>query len=567
MAKPKFKHYPNRPKKLTAEFVKQEYDKLLEQLPAAEASVKPNLWIKLFKDWDDLGAYISSEFARAGYAFSKHMNSKKLEAAEKYLRDKIPPAADKQWFALTKAFVKSRHRSALAKRFGKHLPIIYDIALLAFDPVNTPLGIRISQLSSDYDKIIASGEVKIRGKKVNLYTARSYQFDPDRSLREDAYLASRDWFIKHHRQLTAIYRQMVKLRQQKAKNLGYKNYLPVAYAGMGREGYGQKEVTAFRRNIKTHMVPLYAEICKQQAKALGVKKIKPWDMFYFPEYSLPRGVAPINKQLVAADRLFQKLSPRLAGHFRYLKRQKLIDLETRAHKQSGAYASPIYDEEKVAVLLNSTGDADDIRTLVHELGHAFQMMESMPIEAVDLRLGTAELAEIYSMGMEFLSLPYATEFMKPDQAKKFAAHKWVESVYTLCYVAVVDEFQHWVYTHVGATAKQLDEAWAKIYRKYLPAVDFSDFKQYKSLRWLGQGHIFSSPFYYIDYALAETCAMQLGASIKSKHRQTINEYMKLCKLGGTMSFIDTIKAAGLKSPFKESTVANLAKHAKKELSL
>lgn len=567
MAGSKYKHYPKRPNKLTAEFAKSEYKKLLERLPAAEASEKPNLWIKLFADWNALKSYTGSEFARTEYAFHKKMNDKQLVTKEKYFREKISPLIDKPEHRLATALVSSRHRQAIADRYGKHLPIIYDIWLRSFNPVNTKLYVKSSRLTNRYSKLLGAAKLKVRGQPVTINVARSFMFDADSKLRREGFIATGDWVLKNKSRMGSIFGELVVIRNEIAKNVGYKDYVDYAYDSRGREGYGEAEVAKFRQYVKKYFVPLRKQIDAATAKSLNQKSIRPWDG-YMPNYSLPRGSVPISKQLAASERLFQKLSPYLARHFKTMRREKLIDLESRPHKFSNAYCTAFPDQNKVAILLNSTGDPDDVRVMVHEMGHAFQAAESMSsIKAVELQGGTAELAEVYSMGMEFLSLPYLDEFFKPEDVKKSVSYKWIESISTLCYVCMVDEFQHWVYRHINATPAQRDAMWMKLAKQYSPSVDYSGIEKYRSTRWYFQQHIFNWPFYYIDYALAEICAMQLGATIKTKHRQTINEYIKLCKLGGTMSFIDTVKAAGLKSPFKESTIASLAKHTKKELGL
>ncbi len=561
----KYKYYANRPSKLTAAFAKKEYAKLLARLPTAESNEKPHLWIELFTSWNALEGYIGSEFSRIGYEYSKDLTNKKLDARQQYLREKISPVIDQPEHQLVKAFINSRHRSAIAKRFGEQLIPAYKTALKPLDPVNTPLNIKIGNLYTKYEKIIGGAKIKLGDKTLNLWGARALQHSDDPQVRESAFIAVSKWFVKNQAKLAKIYDEQVKLRDQAAKNLKYKNYIPLAYESRGRQGYGEAEVAQFRQLVLKHLVPLFQKIAASRAKQMSQASLKPWDIHHDPARSIPLGTVPVNKQFEHAQAVFDRLSPILAKHFKVMRDKNLIDLETRPNKQSGAYCTAFQDEDKVAIFLNSTGDPDDVRVLMHEMGHAFQFWESQHIESVDLQVGTAELAEVYSMGMEFLSLPYMDEFFSEQNAKKYSQYKWVDSIYTICYVCVVDEFQHWVYKNPGASLQARDKAWAVSYAKYLPFVDFTNLEKYLSVRWYAQSHIFGAPFYYIDYALAETCAMQLGVLAAEDHSKTVKKYLQMCQLGGTESFLDTLKSTNLRSPFEEQLIIDLKKQAEKIL--
>ncbi len=561
----RFKYYPNRPKKLSASFAKHEYDKLLERLPTAEADKKPDLWFKLFADWNALQAYISGEACRIGYAYSKDMTNRKFEVADRYLRERISPVIDKPEHQLTKAFIASKHRDIIAKKYGQQLIPVYETALKPLDPVNTPLAIKSSSLATKYEKILASAKIKVGDKILNLSEIRALQFSENSEMRENAYRASSDWFLKNHNKLADIYAAQVKMRHQMGLNLRYRNYIPLAYQIRGRQGYGQSEVAAFRKLVLKYFVPLYQKIAAKQALIMGQDSLRPWDIFHDPERSIPLGSVPVNKQLQSAQAVFDKLSPVLGAHFKNMRDNGLIDLETRPNKQAGAYCTEFHDEDKVLIFCNSTGDPDDVRVLTHEMGHAFQFWESHHIEAISLQVGTAELAEIYSMGMEFLSLSYMSEFFSEQNAKKYVEYKWIDSIFTICYVCVVDEFQHWVYKNPSSSISKRDEVWAKLYSKYLPFIDYSGLEKYTSVRWYAQRHLFTVPFYYIDYALAETCAMQLGLLAAKDHKKTVKEYLKLCRIGGTMSFLEALQFGSLQSPFDENLIISLKNEAEKIL--
>lgn len=560
-----YKHYPQRPKKLTAAFAKSEYGKLLARLPVAEKSAGPDLWIELFADWNALKSYIGSEGSRIHYQYSKNMSNSSAEAADKYFREKVAPSTDSPEHQLTRAFLDSKHRKSLTKRYGGQLVSVYQSYLKPLDPVNTKLRVEAGKLTRDYDKKVAEAIVSVQGKKMTLWKTRPLLESPNAKTRQAAYLAARGWFLKHHAELADIYNKLVKLRDQMGRNVGYHNYTQLAYEIMGRTDYHLAEVSQFRSNVKRYAVPLLKKLLDQQARALGVPSLKPWDTGYNPETTLPLGIAPVKNQLPSAQKVFAKLSPALAKHQKTMLKRGLIDLENRASKQSGAYCTAFSDEEAVIVFCNSTGDADDVRVLTHEMGHAFQGWESQHIESVDLQWGTADLCEIHSMGMEFLCLPLMDEFFNRQDVEKFRKARWSQSVGLLCYVAVVDEFQHWVYAHPKATPQERDKRWVEISDIYLPGIDFKDFEKYRKTRWYMQAHIFDIPFYYIDYALAETVAMQLAMIDADDHKRAMDIYMKLCRLGGTKSFLAATAEVGLVSPFDGKLMSKLMAHAEKQL--
>lgn len=567
MTKTHFIHYPIRPKKLTAAFAKKEYAKLLDRLPLADTSNKPDAWIELFKDWNELKSYIGSEYARISNAFDKNMANTKLEAAKTYIREKLSPAIDEPEFLLTKAFLDSPHREDLAKHFGTQLIPIYEAALKPLDPRNTSLSIKAGTLTNKYSKLIAGAKVLINKKYVTLEQAASYLESPDRAERKAAFLASRNWFLEHRNELAKIYDELVILRTKMGQNVGFKTFTPLGYKIMGRSDYSEEEVEQFRKNTKKYFVPLLQKLSDQQTKDLGVDTLRPWDVGYHPDYTLPRGICAVATQLDKAQKIFNQLDPRLGEHFNFMRQHRLIDLENRPNKRAGAYMTNFSDEQKASILCNSTGDSSDIETLTHEMGHAFQYWESKDIEPVDLQSGTIDLAEVHSTSMEFLCLPYINEFFSAKDVAKYSYGRWIRAIRIMCYVCVVDEFQHWVYAHPSASPKMRDETWNKISDTYIPKVDYKGFEKYRSTRWYAQQHIFSVPFYYIDYGLAIMGAMQIASLASKNHRLAMKKYLELCRIGGTLSFLKAFKHAGLESPFKESTFKTLAAHTKKTLEL
>ncbi len=562
-----YKYYQDRPGTLSAEFVRDEYKKLTDRIAEADASVTADAWLALYADWNALSSFVNSESSRIHHALSKDMANPSLEESEKYLREQIQPVAEEANSQLLLAFLASKHKDAVGTRYGMHLLRVLETQIEALSPVNIDLRVKVGEWSTKYDKIVASGEVNFRGEMITLGKARSMQSSEDGSIRKEAYEIYRNWFLEHHDELAEIYDQLVKFRDQMGRNLGLKNFIPLGYKSMGRTDYGIEEAKKFRENIRKYAVPVQSMLFKARAEKLGTPTLKPWDVAYDPDLSLPSNIAPVDMQLDKAQRIFEKISPILAAHFVRMRNEGLIDLENRKGKRAGAYCTSFSDEARVAILCNSTGDSEDIRTLTHEMGHAFQGWESQPIESIDLQSPTYDACEIHSMGMEFLSMRYIDEFFTPELSEKYKRNRWKDAVEMVCYIAIVDEFQHWVYENPNASITQRDASWNKIWDIYKPGIDFSGCEEYKYARWYSQGHIFAMPFYYIDYAIAETGAMQIALMDASNHTKTVESYLHLCRIGGTKSVLDIFKSVGMRSPFDETLMRDLMHHASKVLEV
>ncbi len=560
-----YKHYQSRPDAVTPSFVSDEYTKLISRIEAAEAAQDAELWLALYSDWNALNSFVSSEGSRIYHDLNKNMAEPEREAKEKFHREQVQPVSDEFNSQLVKALLSSKHKNAVGERYGMHLLDVLETMVEPLSPINSDLRIKVGELSTKYDKLVASGEVDFRGEMMTLSKLRSFTTSEDDALRKEAYVAQRDWFLRNGDEIAGIFDQMVKLRDQMGRNLGHKNFIPLGYAAMGRTDYGIEEAKKFRDNVRKYAVPLQTKLFEIRAKLHGTQTLTPWDSGYDPAMTLPSGVAPIGEQIEKAQRIFDKLSPVLAAHFKRMQDENLIDLENRKGKRAGAYCTSFPDEGRVAILCNSTGDSEDIRTLTHEMGHAFQGWESQKIEDINLQWPTSDACEVHSMGMEFLSMRYIEEFFDAENSAKYRKNRWRDAVEMMCYIVIVDEFQHWVYENANATIVERDAAWDNIWDIYKPGIDFTGCEQYKHARWYAQAHIFSMPFYYIDYAIAETGAMQLGRSDVNFHDKVVESYIELCRIGGTMSVLNIFKAVGLRSPFDEENMKNLMEHAEKVL--
>lgn len=557
----KYHHLPNRPEKLEPKHVEAAGADVISRLKNAEKSADSKAFLQTLRDWNDWSAYLSGEYSRIGYQLAKNTGHEPTIQAEKYFREKIGPVSSKAGFEISSLLLASKLRDQLIPELGEYYFKKADVALLTEDPRNVQLRVEEGAIVKEYEQCVAQAQVTVQGQAMTLTKARSFATSENASLRKDSFIAYRRWFVDHHAELSGFFARLVENRQKQAENLGHSNYLRLGYAGMSRTDYGQPESKQFRKNVETLIVPIVRRLREEQAKELGSPQVKAWDASFTPSLRFPDDAAPVASQLDQADQLFGRLSPVLQKHFQRMRKDGLIDLENRPGKRAGAFCTSFPDEKSVAIFCNSTGSHSDVGTLMHEMGHAFQAWESQGIEWVEMRWPTLDAAEIHSMGMEYLSLRHMDVFFDADLKKKFKKERWKDALELLCHIAVVDEFQHWVYENPKASVAERDTAWCKIFDRFQPNWDFSDFPEAKWARWYAQSHIFAAPFYYIDYGIAEMGAMQLAMLEEKDAPKALESYLALCRLGGKKSVLDIFKSAGLDSPFQESLVRKLSDYA------
>jgi M3 family oligoendopeptidase len=564
-----FFHRPDRPAVLDASYVETEFAKLTDRVASSDAAADSADWLGLYADWNELRSYVYSEGSRRRHRYSRFMEDAEAEEGERVHREEILPKIEDAEAKLVAALVASPHKAAIGERYGDQLLRVLEITEGPLAPVNSELRVQVGALGKSYDKVVAGGEAKVGGETLTLAKARGLMSSEDADLRREAFEAYYGWFLDQREELAGIYHDQVQLRDTMGRNLEFSDFVPLGYDGMGRTDYRQEQAAEFRDAVRTYASPLFEALCASQARALGQDTLRPWDRGYHPELTLPADVSePVSEQLDKAGRVFARLSPKLSAHFENMRELDLIDLENRKGKRAGAYCTSFSDEKTVAILCNSVGNERDVGTLTHEMGHAFQGWESQWIEAVDLRWPTSDACEVHSMGMEYLSLPYLDEFFTSDQQERFSRSRWKRGVELLCYVSVVDAFQHWVYENPKASPDERDASWVRLQDEFLPGIDWSgEAERYRASRWYAQLHLFRYPFYYIDYAIAETGAMQLSLLDAQDHEACLATYLELCRLGGTGSVLELFKGAGLRSPFEAELMRDLMQHASEALGV
>ncbi|MDQ0217288.1 M3 family oligoendopeptidase [Peribacillus cavernae] len=483
-------------------------------------------------------------------------NDEFYKAENDYL-DEIAPEMEELVSDYYQELVNSKFRADLEAKWGKQLFALADAQLKTFSPVLIPLLQKENKLSTEYTQLIASAKILFEGEERTLPQLQPFAESPDREMRKKAEEAKNGFLAGHEQKLDEIYDQLVKVRHEIAKTLGYKNFVELGYYRMARTDYNAEMVANFRKQVEEYIVPLASKLKERQRHRIGLDKLKFYDEGF--EYKSGNAVPKGDPEWIIENgkKMYEELSLETKMFFEYMTENKLLDLVSKKGKAGGGYCSFIEDYKAPFIFSNFNGTSGDIDVLTHEAGHAFQVYSSRESQIPEYIWPTYEAAEIHSMSMEFFTWPWMELFFKEDTDKYKFSHL-SSGLLFLPYGVAVDEFQHFVYENPEASPKERKSAWREIEKKYLPHRDY-DGNEYLENGgfWQRQGHIYNSPFYYIDYTLAQICAFQFWKRSREDQQSAWGDYLKLCQLGGSKSFLELVEAAHLQSPFEDGTVESV----------
>jgi M3 family oligoendopeptidase len=488
--------------------------------------------------------------------------------AENEYMDNTSPIFQSLTVNYYKALINSKFKDELKKKIYPQYFTMAEMQIKSFsNNVISDLQ-EENKLQSEYDKLISSAKINFNNKTLNLSQMQPYMQSSERKIRKEAHEKYSKFFEENIHKFDEIFDKMVKIRHKIATKLGYKNFVELAYIRMLRSEYDANDVEKYRNQVLKYIVPLSIELRKRQAKRLGLSDFKYYDknLNFTTGNANPKGDK--DWMLINAKKMYSELSPETKEFFSYMVERDLFDLETKPNKQSGGYCTYIQNYKSPFIFANFNGTSGDVDVLTHEAGHAFQVYESSHIKYPELIFPTYEACEIHSMSMEFITWPWMNLFFEENELKYKFSHL-SDAILFIPYGVTVDEFQHKVYENPNMTPKERRTLWREIERKYLPFIDYGDNEFYENGGyWFKQGHIFGNPFYYIDYTLAQVCAFQYWVKFNLGDREKAwNEYLHLCKVGGSKPFLELLKEGNLKSPFQNSTIESIITPIKNWLDL
>ena len=482
----------------------------------------------------------------------------KFYEKEQEFFDRAIPAATPYLIKWYKAILGTKFRTDIDSRFGVQYLLGAEKEYSAMSPKLMADMVKENKLSTQYQKLLASCKVEFNGEVCNLSGLNKYRQDPDREMRRKAAEATSDFFEEHEKELDEIYDKLVKLRTKMGKKLGFADYTPLGYLRMGRT-FTPEDSASFRKQVEEYLVPVCSGLRRKQAERIGVDKLKFYDEAY--QFTNGNAMPEGDKAFMVgcAQRMYRELSPETGEFFDDMVARELMDLETKPNKRVGGYCTELPRYHAPFIFSNFNGTSSDVDVLTHEAGHAFAgVTASKAQELIEYVTPTMEVAEIHSMSMEFFTSPWMDLFFG-DKADKYRYSHLAEAIMFVPYGVCVDEFQHIVYANPDMTPAERKQTWAKLEKKYLPDRDYdgNEFMM-KGSFWQKQHHIYSMPFYYIDYTLASMGAFEFFGRMQEDRGAAWQDYLKLCGAGGSLPYRELLALANLSDPFRDGGVERAA---------
>lgn len=546
------------------EAVKAELNTLCEELSAAESyEVAKAVFMKkeaLAKRVDTMATLCSVR---------NSINTKdEFYDAENNFWNAAYPELSEYLQKFLSVLLSSPFRPDFEKEFGNIVFVNAEIALKTFSPEIIAEMQQENDLTQEYSKLIASAQIPFEGGVYTLSQLSPFKNDPDDARRLAAWKAEGNWFRENRDKLDEIYDKLTHLRDTMGKKLGYDGYTQLGYYRMGRNCYTKEDIEKFREAVRKYLVPVADGIYRTQAKRLG----KEYPMNYADNALMFRSGNPKPQgdpdAIVAhGKKFYDALSPETSEFFRTMLDGELMDLLSTEGKQSGGYCTGIAEYEVPFIFANFNGTQHDVEVVTHEAGHAFAYWLNRKRVPMDTAWPGMESCEVHSMSMEFFAWPWAEGFFGKD-TKKFLYSHLAGALTFIPYGTMVDHFQHLIYEKPDMTPAERHATWKELLGVYMPWCKLDgEIPIYgEGMGWQRQSHIYASPFYYIDYCLAQTVALQFWARIQDDLPDAWKHYMAYTLQGGSHTFVDLLKNAGLDTPFDEKCLRSVCEKANEWLN-
>jgi oligoendopeptidase F len=541
------------------------FDKLESAAAPARAPAELERWLL---DGSELTAALDEEFTRRHIAMTCHTDNAGAETA--YLRfiEEIEPRAKPRQFKLARLFLEHPARAGLSQEryfvFDRSAQAQADI----FRPENVPLETEEARLSQQYQKLMGSLTVKFQGEEKTLVQMGRYQEEPDRALRQEAWELTTRRRLQEADRFEELFEQMLKLREQIAANAGFPNYLQYTFKARGRFDYTPEDCRKFHKAIESEVMPVLRGLQARRREKLGLKTLRPWDLSVDPSNLPPlRPFDDVEVLSARAQEIFNKLDAGLAGDFRLMREKNLLDLANRKGKAPGGYQSTLAESRLPFIFMNAVGMQRDVETILHEAGHAFHALAAREKDLYAYRSAPIEFCEVASMSMELLGNEFIETFYSTDDARR-ARRKHLEGIVDIFpWIATVDAFQHWIYSHPGHARGERRLAWLELMDRFGGDVDWSGHEQARALLWHRQLHIFLHPFYYVEYGIAQLGALQVWRNAKKDKAHALQAYHRALALGGSRPLPKLFEAADCRFDFSRQTVKPLVRLVQNELAV
>ena len=525
---------------------------------------------KWLQDVSEIQAVISEDACWRQIKMTCDTENKELEDAFTFFCTEIEPHIKPYADALNKKLVASPFLPELNQElyFTYLRGVQKEIRL--FNEKNIPLQAELSVLAQQYGSITGKMSVEVDGKEYTLQQAAKFLMLSDRTKRKEVYTKVGERRLIDENELNLLFDQLLQKRHEVALNAGFANYRDYKFEELGRFDYTVADCENFHDSIKKYITPIVEELYAHKQKQLQLSELKPYDIDAEPEGQKP--LAPFQdggELLEKSIKAFTQLRPYFGECLQTMKAMNHFDLDSRKGKAPGGYNCPLAETGAPFIFMNAAGTADDVVTMMHEGGHALHSFLSHELPLSAFKEYPMEMAELASMSMELFSMDEWSVFYPNEQELKRAKAEELERALSIFpWIATIDKFQHWLYTHPGHSVEERTEAWIKIHKEFAPSnINWDGLEKFRSLLWQKQLHLFEVPFYYIEYGIAQLGALAMWKQFKADKESTLDNYMSALGKGYTQTLKELYRTAGIEFDFSATNVKSLSEFVQSEMKM
>lgn len=510
------------------------------------------------KIFDDATVEYSTAVSLANCRFTLDTRNEFYTKEVEYY-DQVSPLFEELSVKFSDLLLTTPFRKELEQRINKRILQKAELSKKSFSPAVIEDCQKENALVTEYSKLMAGMTFLWHGKELPLSALRGELENGDRVVRKECATVIGKGLKKHEKELDGLYDHLVKVRTDIAHKLGYKSFTELGYYRMGRLDYDATMVKTFRDNVQRDLVPIVKELKERIAQELDIDQITFYDDAIYSGGPVPKPVLDAKGIFRAAEEMYDDMSPEIGSFMHRMLEAEAFDVEAREGKWGGGYCTTFPKYKQPFILANFNGSCGDVDVITHEFGHALAANFVFYGGDLDLDVGGMETAECHSMSMEFLSWKYTEKFFG-ESANAYRKKHLLSSLSFIPYGVIVDEFQHEIYNHPNYTPEERKAVYRRLEEKYRPYMNFRDIPYIEEgTRWQYQMHIYETPFYYIDYCLAQTVALWFLIKSQENYQKALDDYLTFLKAGGQKSFEALLETAGIPSPFQEGSLKELSK--------
>jgi oligoendopeptidase F len=538
------------------------FDQLMHRAGELKTVVELERWIL---DGGELSAALDEEGARRHIAMTCHTDDPAAEKAYLHFVEHVEPQLKPRQFELARVYLDHPLRTLLPQDRYQVFDRDTRLRVELFREDNVPLETEDAKLGNEYNKLSGGLTVSFRGEERTLVAMGRYQEDPIRAVREEAWRSVVARRLQEEDRFDALFDQLVALRHRMALNAGFTNYRDYAFRMRGRFDYTPADCERFHEAIEAEVMPIQSMLQERRRSEMVLPTLRPWDLAVDP---LARpALRPFTESLAlerCTQQIFDRLDPELAAGFKKMRDLRLLDLDNRKGKAPGGYQSTLSEARLPFIFMNAVGLQRDVETLLHEAGHAFHALATQNEDLYAYRGAPIEFCEVASMAMELLAAPHLDVFYSPDDARRARRVHLEGIVGVFPWIATVDAFQHWVYTHPNHTREERRAAWNGLMKRFGGAVDWSGCEAVRAALWHKQLHVFLYPFYYVEYGIAQMGALQVWGNAAVDPVRALADYRAALALGGSRPLPELFARAGGRFDFSRESLRPLAERVRRE---